>query len=411
MDDLPTGSRMVKLPRRWIERPDDLRECCDGIRRHAIIGLDTEFIGEATFHPQLCLIQIATPESLFVIDPLAVGALDEFWECLTDSSRTVAVHAAREEIRIGHHACGRTPPGLCDLQIAAGIVGFGYPLGYAALVRQVLREPVQKHETLTDWSRRPLTEQQVDYAFGDVQYLLPIHAEIQRRLTELGRNEWLAEEMNALVRHALTDDPAVERWRKLRGVGSLDRKRLAIVRELSTWREATAERQNRPVRTVLRDDLLIEIARRMPQTERDFEVLRGVVPRERGGILDAVRRGRSLPADQWPAVAEREVDIPSVSLVTSFMSAVLGDVCARSALSAALVGTTSDIRRLVRSRYEKEADLPDDCGLCHGWRAGHVLPSLLAVLDGRMSIRVGELRRDAPLRWDGDAASGPSPAK
>lgn len=396
---------MAPLPRIWIAHPDELRDCCDHIRRHDVIGFDTEFIGEATFYPQLCLIQIATAERLCVIDPFAVGPLDEFWDSLTDPSRTVVVHAAREEIRIGRHACGRIPPGLFDLQIAAGLVGIGYPLGYAALVRQVLREPLQKGETLTDWSRRPLTPQQLEYAFADVCYLLPVHARVQKRLTEFGRAEWLAEEMQALVCHALSDDPAVERWRKLRGIGNLDRKRLAVVRELFAWRESAAERQNRPVRSVLRDDLLIEIARRLPQHERDFETLRGVTTRERGAILEAVLRGRETPQDEWPKTTEREIEIPSVSLVTSLLGAVLGDLCARAALSAALVGTTSDLRALVRSRYDNKPVSADDCGLSEGWRAREILPILTAVLEGRGEVRIGNLHNDAPLDWNGEAGA------
>lgn len=394
---------MTPLPRHWIERPDELRDCCHHLRQHDAIGFDTEFIGESTFYPQLCLIQVATPERLCIIDPFAVGSLDEFWDCLTDGSRTVVVHAAREEIRICRHACDKTPPKLFDSQIAAGLVGFGYPLGYAALVRQVLREPLQKGETLTDWSRRPLTPQQIDYAYADVCYLLPILAQVQKRLTALGRTEWLCEEMQSLVRHALSDDPAVERWRKLRGIGSLDRKRLAIVRELFAWRESAAERHDRPVRSILRDDLLIEIARRMPKNEQDFETLRGVTARERGPILEAVQRGRAAPPDGWPHVAEREVEIPSVTLVTSLLSAALGDLCARTELSAALVGTTSDLRALVRGRYENKPVSPEDCGLCEGWRAREVLPVLSAMLEGQGEIRVGNLRRDAPLEWGGEA--------
>src|SRR5438105_2465449 len=122
---------MIELAKVRVERPDEFRACCDDLARHSRIGFDTEFIGEATYHPNLCLVQVATTERLYVIDPQTVGALDRFWELVTDPERMIVVHAGREEIRIGHQACGRTPVRLFDLQIAAGLVGIGYPLGYA----------------------------------------------------------------------------------------------------------------------------------------------------------------------------------------------------------------------------------------------------------------------------------------
>src|SRR5438128_8789212 len=207
---------MIELAKVRVERPDEFRACCDDLARHSRIGFDTEFIGEATYHPNLCLVQVATTERLYVIDPQTVGALDRFWELVTDPERMIVVHAGREEIRIGHQACGRTPVKLFDLQIAAGLVGIGYPLGYAALVQQVLQEPIAKGETLSDWSRRPLSDQQVQYAFNDVRFLLPLYDALGQRLTALGRDAWLAEESAGLVRHALFDGPEFERWRKLR---------------------------------------------------------------------------------------------------------------------------------------------------------------------------------------------------
>ncbi len=230
---------------------------------------------------------------------------------------------------------------------------------------------------------------------------------IESRLRDLRRATWLREEMAGLERHALCDDPLVERWRKLKGIGALDRKRLAVVREIFAWREEVAERQNRPVRSVLRDDLLVEIARRLPQHERDFATLRGVAARDHGEILAAVRRARALPSADWPAPTERDVEPPPVAVVGGFVLAALTDLCTRWALAPALVATSSDIKRWIRHRSEGACGAPEDSDLGRGWRARHILPALERILAGQCAIGIGDIRSETPLRWDADLRPPP----
>jgi ribonuclease D len=391
---------MTDLPRQFVDGPDGLADCCAHLAGCPSFGFDTEFIGEDTFHPKLCLVQVATAERLFVIDPLSAGPLDRFWELVADPGRVVVVHAGREEIRMCQQGCGRPPGNLFDLQVAAGLVGLGYPMGHAALVYQLLKVQLSKAETLTDWARRPLTPHQIEYAYDDVRFLLPLWRQLTKRLDKFGRADWAAEEFKTHVRRALAEDPTIERWRKLRGLGSLDRRRLAVVRELFAWREAIAERQNRPARTVVRDDLVVEIARRLPQKDKDLTVLRGLPRHDFEGILAAVGRGRESPADEWPALPERDNDPPQVALVTSLLMSVLGDLCARSALTPGLAATTADVKSLVRARFQG-SDSPTDSGLTRGWRSRAVLPTLLGVLEGRQAVRVADVRAGAPFELTG----------
>ncbi len=391
---------MSDLPQQLVDGPESLADCCDHLAGCSAFGFDTEFIGEDTFHPRLCLVQVATAERLFVIDPLAVGPLDRFWDLVADPARIVIVHAGREEIRMCQHGCGRPPGNLFDLQVAAGLVGFGYPMGHAALVYQLLGVQLSKAETLTDWAGRPLTHQQIAYAYDDVRYLLPLWRQITKRLEKLGRADWAAEEFQTHTRRALAEDPAIERWRKLRGLGALDRRRLSVVRELFAWREAVAERQNRPARTVVRDDLVVEIARRLPKFDKDLSVLRGLPRYDYAGILAAVHRGRDLPPDEWPALSERDTDPPQVGLVASLLMAVLGDLCTRSELTPALTATNNDVKLLARARFQG-AELPAESALARGWRSRAVLPALLAVLDGRRAVRVADVRAAAPFELTG----------
>jgi ribonuclease D len=382
-----------------------LADCCAHLARCVQVGLDTEFVGEDSFHPKLCLIQLATPDTLYLIDPFAFTEeeLRSVWDLLADPARTLVVHAGREEIRLCHRAVGRTPGNLYDLQIVAGMVGLVYPIGHGTLVGEALGQRLSKGETLTEWRTRPLTRSQIRYAFNDVRYLLPLWEKLHGQLEQLGRIDWAHEDCVRLCAASTPDEPgqpsASEKWRKLRGAGSLDRRRLAVLRELFRWRDEEAAHANRPARTVLRDDLLVEIARHTLKSEQDLHVVRGLARRYAAALWQAIERARALPAEQLPMPAEREQDPPQAGLVGNVVSAVLGDFCVRQRLAPNLVATNQDVKLLVRSRLQGDP-LPAESLLTQGWRAQYVLPELLAVLDGRRRLRVADVRAEAPFEFD-----------
>jgi ribonuclease D len=389
---------MVEVREEIVAHPQELAACCADLANCPYFGFDTEFVGEDSYHPRLCLVQVATADCLYLIDPLTAGPLDGFWQLIVDPARVVIVHAGREEVRLCRLWTGRTPGNLFDLQLAAGLVGLAYPLGHGTLVNQVLGVQMAKGETLTEWRHRPLTAGQIRYAFDDVRYLLALWQRLSARLEALGRTDWAREEFGRLSRHAAPEEPAAEKWRKLRGLGSLDRRRLAIVRALYNWREETAARSNRPTRAIVRDDLIVEIARRNPARERDLQVVRGLPRRDLDAILQTVAEARSLPIEQCPIVFGREQDPPQVALVASVLAAVLGDVCARRRLAPNLVASNSDVKLLVRSRLAGQPPSADSL-LSSGWRSTHILPDLLAVLDGRRLLRIADVTADAPFDY------------
>ncbi len=401
------GPQGKKPDEEVVSSAEELVPCCEYLAGCPQIGFDTEFVGEDSYHPRLCLVQVATPERLFLIDPLTAGPLDAFWKLIVDPSRVVVVHAGREEVRLCRRWGGQPPGNLFDLQIGAGLVGLPYPLSHGALVNHVLRIHLTKGETLTEWRVRPLTQEQLRYAFDDVRYLLPLWQRLRQRLEALGREAWAAEEFTRLTSNALATPEETEKFRKLRGLGSLDRRRLAIVRELYRWREDKAAQTNRPARTIVRDDLLIEIARRNPTRERDLQVVRGLAKRDLGEIVGVVARARALPTEQCPAAVEREQDPPQVGLVTNVLLAVLADWCSRNRLAPNLVASSNDVRLLVRARLQKQP-LPEESLLTRGWRARHVLPELLAVLDGRRGLRIADVTSETPFTFT-DVAHPPAP--
>lgn len=398
----------MNLPEQIVTRPEELASCCEHLASCRTFGFDTEFVGEDTYHPHLCLVQVATAERLILIDPLSVGPLDSFWKLVVDPANLVIVHAGREEVRLCHLWTGHLPGNFFDLQIAAGLMGLAYPLGHAALVSQLLGVQLAKGETLTEWRSRPLTRQQVRYAFDDVRYLLPLWERQRARLGDLDRHSWAREEFGRMLVHATPEEAAPEKWRKLRGLGSLDRRRLAMVRELFLWREATAARTNRPARSIVRDDLLIEIARRNPTRERDLEVMRGLPRRDHDAILQVLAQVREMPLEQCPQATEREQDPPQLALIHNILMAVLGDLCARKHLASNLVATNYDVKLLVRAHFQG-APLPEGSLLTQGWRAEYVLPELLAVLRGQRSLRIADAKSDSPFDYADAGGSESSP--
>jgi ribonuclease D len=393
---------MPDLAENLIFQPEELARCCEQLAAAKRFGLDTEFVGEESYHPKLCLVQVATAEALYLIDPFTVGPLDAFWKVVVDPANQVVVHAGREEVRLCHLWSGQVPGNLFDLQIAAGLVGLSYPLSHGNLVSQVLGVQLAKAETLTEWRNRPLTRPQIRYALDDVRFLLPIWDNLSKRLEKLERTAWAEEEFARLTALATPEEPGLapgaDRWRKLRGIGTLDRRRLAIVRALFSWREELAAQNNRPARSIVRDDLLIEIARRNPTRERDLQVMRGLPKRHLEGIVQAVARARALPPEQLPVATERDLDPPQAALLVNVLSAVLGDFCARHHLAPNLTATSQDLKLLVRARLQG-AKPPVDSLLTRGWRAVHILPVLQAVLEGRRSLRIADVDADAPFTY------------
>ncbi len=271
-----------------ITTESQLREFCAGLADCAWIAVDTEFVSEGSYRPELCLIQVGTPRRLAIIDAVVIGdamgdaadGVQPFWQAVVDGGHETIVHAGRSEMEFCLAAVGRLPTQLFDVQLAAGLAGIEYPAGYSTLVYKLLGESMQKHETRTDWRKRPLSKRQLDYAAEDAYYLSLVRNRIHARLTVLGRLGWLAEERQSWS-EALCHDMSDERWRRLSGNSGLDPRSLAIVHELWKWREEEARRRNQPARRVLRDDLIVELAKRQTADVKRIRAVRGM---ERGDL-------------------------------------------------------------------------------------------------------------------------------
>ncbi|HEY6085280.1 MAG TPA: ribonuclease D [Nitrospira sp.] len=373
-----------------------LETFCAQLRSSPILALDTEFVGEETFVPRLELIQVATSELSAVIDFPAVqadGSLEPLWDRVCDPRVEKVVHAGRQDLDLFALHAGRIPKPFFDTQIAAAMLGFGAQIAYANLVQRISGTKLAKAHTFTNWSARPLSTDQIAYAAEDVQFLLPIHTHLQKRLHALGRQEWVREEFARLEASVgeKSREP-LERYQRIRGWDSLKPKHAAVLRELAAWRETEAKRRNLPRGRVLRDEVLLQLARHPPKSMDELRALRGVHASEadRNGehLLKTISAALTLPPSSWPHVPRERKQEPESTGVVELLQAVLRARAAEAEVAPTLLATSADIQALVDA---KEKRMPIDLPLLHGWRYQVAGELLTHVLEGRLSVSVDPL--------------------
>jgi ribonuclease D len=355
--------------------------------------LDTEFVGEDTFIPRLELIQVATATTAAVIDFPAVqasGSLDVLWELMCDTKIEKVFHAGRQDLDLFTLHAGQVPKPFFDTQIAAAMVGYGAQVAYANLVQRLHGTKLAKAHTFTNWSARPLSDDQIAYALEDVEFLLSIHTHLQDRLKTLGRSEWVSEEFARLetVVGEKSREPQ-ERYQRIRGWDTLKPKGAAVLRELAVWREAEARRRNVPRGRVMRDEVLLQLARHPPKSVNDLRGLRGVhsseVDRHGGQLLAAITSALALPPSAWPEVpSERKPDPESTGIV-ELLQAVLKARAAEEGIAPTMLATSADLQTLVDAKQKRTVlNIP----ILHGWRRQLAGDLLLQVLDGAVTVSV-----------------------
>ena len=372
----------------FISTPDGLSGLCERLRAHKVIAVDTEFLREKSYHPKLCLIQVATADEAAAIDPQAISDLTPLMEVLADASVTKVFHACDQDLEVIYDACGCVVAPVFDTQLAAAFLGHRMQMGLGALVQHYLGIHLDKADGLTDWSRRPLDAEQLRYAIDDVLYLPRIYDLMMAELVGRDRLSWFEPEMAQLADPGrLRKDPR-EAYLRLKRSGSLTRRQLAVAREVCVWREQAASRHDLPRKWMLSDELVVEISRRAPQRADRLRRIRGTESlneRDVRDILDAVRRGLACDPADYPLIRHRSRPSAQADSVTDLMYALLRLVSDRYGVAVPLIATRDDL-------YAFAAGDPA-CPLREGWRyevCGRTLDGLLAgevgltVKDGRV---------------------------
>lgn len=392
---------MTSIPQ-YITSAEALGELCQQLRESPRLALDTEFVGEDSFVPKLELIQVATEQTAAIIDFPAVsseGGLGEFWELVCDERIQKVVHAGRQDLDLFAVHAGQIPKPFFDTQIAAAMVGFGPQVAYANLVQRVHGRRLDKAHTFTNWSARPLSDDQLAYALEDVTFLLAIHDHLHSKLSKLGRLPWVHEEFVRLEGAVgETRREPQERYQRIRGWDQLKPKSAAILRELAAWREGEAKRRNVPRSRVVRDEVLLQLARHPPRHQDELRKVRGLhgseIDRNGESILATIQAALALPPSAWPALNKERKPEPELNGLVELLQAIVKARALQEAIAPTLLATTADLQELVDAKVNRaRLDLP----LLKGWRRILVGDLLLGALDGKLAFTVDPTSR--AIRW------------
>ena len=371
-----------------IRTADALDDLCRRLHEAGRFALDTEFVGERTYLPRLCLVQIATAEFIALVDTLEIPSMNPLWDLVADPLVEKVLHAAREDLRLAYFGGQkRLPQGILDTQIAAGLMGLpSYPLSYARLVEALMGVRLSKGETRSEWDRRPLSPAQLEYARDDVRYLLPMADKITRLLDRLGRTAWLREEMGRFSEARTYETDPEDAYLRLRNARGMAARPTALLRAVTAWREREALARDVPTRTLLRDEVLVELAQRPPRRITDFRRLRGFPEGEDVSLgpplLDALNAARALPDDQLPPplTGGGPEETPRERALGDLLYALGEALCLERDLASELVLTKADALAVARGRTGG--------ALLSGWRAATVGEDLRRVAAGEATVNV-----------------------
>ncbi len=366
----------------YIDKPEQLPELCSRIQQAPWVALDTEFLREKTYYPIFCLLQIATPEWVVCVDPIALPDLSELFSVINDPKIVKVLHSCRQDLEIFYQITGEVTYPVFDTQIAAPLLGFQENPGYAMLVSNFLNVNLSKAHTRTDWSVRPLSQDQIQYAADDVIYLCKIYTKMCEQLEELGRLDWLDKDFEALKNKELYQISPINAWLKVKGRKRLTGKQLSIVQVLTEWRERTAQAENRPKNWLVRDDLMLELAKLQPTTVEELAKVRSINERsvKRYGrvickLIDEAKNSSPIPMTDKNKAAKKTA---KQEAILDVLTAVVRMRADENSLNPMILAGRKDLEKLL---FEEEDNL-----ILSGWRYSMVGKELQGLLKGQYSL-------------------------
>ncbi|MCI0667789.1 MAG: ribonuclease D [Methylococcaceae bacterium] len=368
----------------YIDTSSGLASLCAQVEGSDWLAVDTEFLRESTYFPRFCLLQIATTEQVACIDPLTIEDLGPLFDILYDPRSIKVFHSGRQDLEIFFNIRGSLPGPVFDTQLAAPILGFTEQISYAGLVSELLGVNLVKAHTRTDWSTRPLSRDQIQYAGNDVLYLARIYQKMRDQLSALGRSDWLSDDFAALLDPDNYRNPPDQAWQRIRGIQNLNGGALSILQSLAGWREQNAYRSNIPRNWIVKDDVLLDIARLKPSRVDELGSLRGLNERalRRYGkkICEVVEKARSNPPIEPEIKSKLVKKSPEQEVLISLLSGVVHQLALEHSLSAPTLAPRKEIEQLVSGN--------PDSKLLHGWRKAIVGERLHAILGGELAISI-----------------------
>jgi ribonuclease D len=374
-----------------ITTSDDLKALCQRLEKSDYVAVDTEFLRDKTYYSKLCLIQIADDNEYHAIDTLAGGIdLTPFYDLMENEKVIKVFHAAKQDIEIFVNMAGVVPRPLFDSQIAAMVCGFGDSIGYEKLVMTLCNQTLDKSTRFTDWSRRPLTERQIDYALGDVTYLRKIYKKLAEQIKDAGREHWLNEELAEMLdKDSYTIKPE-NAWKRIK-IRNSNRRFNAIVHKIAEWREAEAQRRNIPRNRVMRDEVLLELSAVRPTHKNALTSVRGLganFASSRGGdaVISAIKDAMEMAEDDLPKVSRKRPPSQNTDPIVELLKVLLKLVCKAENVAPKLLANIEDLEKIAE---DDDADVK----ALHGWRYDIFGKDALALKNGEVAfaIKNGEI--------------------
>jgi ribonuclease D len=365
----------------YINTPEQLAKLCEDIKNAPWLALDTEFLREKTYYSKFCLLQIATPEWVVCVDPIALPDLDTLFDAIYNPAIVKVFHSCHQDLEIFYQMTGKVPGPIFDTQVAAPLLGYQDNPGYAMLVSNLLNVNLNKAHTRADWSRRPLSEEEIQYAADDVIYLCQIYQIMLKKLAALDRADWLKHDFKELENPNTYQVSPEKAWLKIRGKNKLTGKQLSIVQALAEWRENTAQAEDRPKTWILRDELIFDMAKQQSETMADLANIRGINERT------VHRYGKKLC--ELIAIAKNKEPIPlkekersikknqQHEAILDILTALVRIRAEDNSLNPTILASRKDLEVLL---FNEE----DDCPLLHGWRYSMAGKELVGLLKGEL---------------------------
>ena len=369
----------------FVDSVVELQQLCQKMKQEAWLAIDTEFLREKTYYPKFCLLQIATLEWVACIDPIALeGEMDELFSIINDPAIIKVLHSCRQDVEIFYRLSGKLPAPVYDTQLVAPLLGFQENPGYAMLVSGFLNINLSKTHTRTDWSQRPLSAEQLQYAADDVIYLAKIYRLMVQKLQELGREDWLKEDFEQLMNPELYDLPPENAWLKIRGKNKLTGKQLAIVQVLAEWREQVAKRDDRPKNWILRDELILDMAKLQPTDMHAVAQIRGIndgfVRRNGQKVCQLIKKAQEMPGLKLKAKTNNK-KTQQQEAVLDILTGLVRLRADENSLNPVILATRKDLESLL---------LDEEGAVLHGWRYSMVGQELQNILQGKLLVSVDQ---------------------
>jgi ribonuclease D len=371
----------------FVDSPAALADLCESLSGSEWLALDTEFIREKTYYPKLCLLQVCNGQVAACVDPLALTDLTPLLDIIYDGSVLKVLHAARQDLEIFLHDYDRLPMPVFDTQPAAALLGHGDQIGYANLVKQMLDVDLPKDQSRTDWSRRPLDDQQQRYALDDVIYLGQLYLHMRGHLFDRERLQWLAADFATLADPQTYYPNPDDMWQRTKGRQALRGRQLAVLQRLAAWRETRARERDLPRKWILKDDVLVELCRRMPRDAAGLSKIRGLEPgqirRDGDRLISMIDEAASSPREQWPSDQSRPKPLlPQQEALVDLLNAVLRLIAEEHQLSPLAIASRKELEKLVRGNT--------DSILNEGWRSSLAGDTLRGVIAGEFALTVSD---------------------